>query len=180
MSPKQRRYLVLTGCVGPAFANALFNGPIGWLVTVAYPMFPVWTIPGAAADLVATAGGVAFGTCIAMMIQVKRDFKRGRISAPPISGWMTRWLVSIPRGMLQQSVGCGIWGILLFAFPVVLVLFFSGASALDRVTFTWLKTVLSALDAALIAPLVALKALLDLSGPQKTPTYEQTTPVPRD
>jgi hypothetical protein len=40
----------------------------------------------------------------------------------------------------------------------------SGVSALDRVTFTILKTVLAILVSVLCAPLIVLKALSDLSG----------------
>lgn len=165
MSPKQRRYLILVGCIGPAVANAFFNGLIGWLITVAIPNFPIWSIPGVAIDLVATAGGVAFGTCIAMVMQVKRDYRRGKITAPPVSSSVYRVLALIPKDLLKQSIAIGVLSVPLFALPVLLILLLTGVDALDRVTFTLLKTGLSGLESVLITPFIVLNALLDLSGP---------------
>jgi hypothetical protein len=164
MSPKQRNYLIVVGCIGPAVANAFFNGLVGWGITFKIAKFSVWAIPGVAVDLVATAGGVALGTCIAMILQVKMDFKRGKISAPPSSARMDRLLAPLPNGMFKQSIWVALVCVPLFAFPVMLVLLFGRVSALDRVTFTLLKGGLSALESALIAPLIVLRALADLSG----------------
>jgi hypothetical protein len=125
--------------------------------------FPVWAVPGVVVDMIATAFGVAFGTCLAMIIQVNRDYARGKIGAylPPAS--VARVLAYLPDGKLKQSIGLGAVSVLLFVPPIVLALILCEYSALDRATFTLLKAGLSAVEAMLVAPLAALKALQSLS-----------------
>jgi hypothetical protein len=163
MSPEQRRYLLVIGCAGPAVANAVLNGALGWLITIGMKRFPVWTVPGVATDVLATASGVAFGTCLAMIIQVNRDYVRGKISAPSLSASIDGLLARFPDEKIIQSVWLGIVSVIAFATPVLLGLVLNRQFALDRAAFVLLKTGLSFFEALLISPLVVLKALRSLS-----------------
>ncbi|MBM4364225.1 MAG: hypothetical protein FJ104_16215, partial [Deltaproteobacteria bacterium] len=54
---------------GAAVVNALLNGAIGWAATRELPVVPTWGLPGVAADLLATAFGVTFGTALVVPLQ---------------------------------------------------------------------------------------------------------------
>ena len=68
-----RTYLVVQCLVGSAIVNGVINGGIGWAATRSLAAMPLWGVPGVAGDLAGTAFGVTFGTCIGMVLQVKRD-----------------------------------------------------------------------------------------------------------
>jgi hypothetical protein len=162
MSPEQRRYLIGVCCLAPALVNALLNGLLGWIITLSTPRFLLWTVPGAAFDLVATAFGVALGTCLGLIIQVKKDYRLGKISLPPVPAWVAvriaRWPDHRLKG-LTQSVWLGVLSVLVFAVPLLLALLVAQVTALERWSFIATKTALSAVEPMTIGPLVALKAL---------------------
>ena len=168
MLPRDRRYLILTCCIGSAIVNAIINGGLGWGLTHTFPSLPVWRIPGVAADIAGTAFGVTFGTCLGMALQIRRDMRRGKVgpveasALSALSPRVAALVASFPVGLLKRSVGLGIVSVV-FALPVVVALLVLGIGSLDRVPFVALKSSFAALQAAMVTPLIALAALGDVS-----------------
>jgi hypothetical protein len=162
-TPEQRRFLFVQNTIGAAVVNLAINGAIGWAITRGLQVFPVWSVPGAAPDLVATGFGVSFGTAIAARLGVNFEVARGRISAiapePPYAGWYRR----LPRQTFARSVWFGAVSVPVFVVPLLLVLLVAGTPALERTTFVWLKAGFSAVQAAIVTPLIVLAVLFDLS-----------------
>jgi len=164
LSVEERRYLFGQGALGAALVNILINGAIGWAITHGLRTFPVWKLPGAAPDLLATAFGVTFGTCIAAKFAVRIDIARGKLAVPsasPASRKSERSL--IPRSLLVRSVWLGVVSVPVFAIPVLLALYVAGSDALERGVFIALKAGFSAVQAALVTPYLMLAALSDMS-----------------
>ena len=158
------RYVLVNGVLGASIVNALLNGGIGVAITVGLATFPVWGVPGAVADLVATAFGVAFGTCLVVPFQVRRDVARGRVAVPEAPGWLSPPLGRLPRGTLARSIALGVVSVPLFCPLAVLPLALLGTVDLSRESFVALKAGFSAVEAALVTPLVLLASLLDARG----------------
>jgi hypothetical protein len=162
-SPAQRRYLFVQNLVGAAFVNLLINGGLGWLITRGLPVFPVWSLPGAAADLAATGFGVTFGTCIAARIGVRWDVGRGKIKPPTLSDGLGVWYRRLPEKVFARSIWLGVISLPVFVLPLLGWLAWSGVPALERTSFIWLKAGFSAVVAAVVTPLIVLAALVDVS-----------------
>ncbi len=163
MSPQQRFYLVWQSCVGAAVVNAALNGAIGWAITRGMARLPMWRIPGVAGDLAGTAFGVTFGTCVCMAVQVPWDLGRGKIApAPvPVPAAITALLARFPRGLLSRGIGLGALSVPIFALPVIAVLVACGAGPMAREPYVALKAALSAVEGAIVTPLIVLAALED-------------------
>ncbi|HMJ13634.1 MAG TPA: hypothetical protein VK524_19585, partial [Polyangiaceae bacterium] len=156
MSPRERLYVIGQNGVGAALANALINGVIGWLITRELVSFPMWKVPGVAGDLLGTAFGITFGTCIGAAFTVRRDFMKKKISLPVISPALTRLIARFPQGTWKRSLWLGFLSILVFGVPVTLLLAASGADALAPNSFIAVKAVFAAVQAAVITPLIVL------------------------
>ncbi|HEX4339621.1 MAG TPA: hypothetical protein VH062_27125 [Polyangiaceae bacterium] len=162
MTPEQRRYLFVECVIGAAIINALINGGLGWVATRGFPMFPVWKIPGVAADLMATAYGVTFGTCIGAAVQVRVDRARGRISTPNVVPERLAPIIqAMPRRLLARAIALGIASVAALGPFIALALFIHGASELERHHFIVIKAVFSAFEGAAVTPVIVLAALLD-------------------
>ena len=168
MLPRDRRYLILTCCIGSAIVNAIINGGLGWGLTHTYPVLPLWRIPGVVADIAGTAFGVTFGTCLGMALQIRRDMRLGKVGpveASALSAFSPRvaaLVARFPVGVLKRSVGLGAVSVI-FALPVVVGLLVLGIGSMERVPFIALKAGFAALQAAMVTPLIALAALGDVS-----------------
>jgi hypothetical protein len=167
MSPEQRRYLFVECVIGSAVINALINGGLGWLGTIPVPVaFPTWKVPGVAADYLGTAFGVAFGTCIGAAVQVRVDTRRGRITPPTtVPPRLTAIISRLPRGLFARALVLGTACALALAPPILGGLLASGEPALARRSFIAIKAAFSALEGAVVTPLIVLAALLDLARP---------------
>jgi hypothetical protein len=162
VSPEQRRYLFVQTAIGAAVVNAVLNGAIGWGMTRGFVEFPVWKAPGVVPDLVATAFGVAFGTCLGSVLQVRLDMGRGKITVPAVLPASLSAVTSrLPSRLLPRAVFAGVVSIAAFAPPVILALGASGSPALARSSVIVLKAGFSAVEGAIVAPLLVLAALLD-------------------
>jgi hypothetical protein len=170
LSVEQRRYVFARSSLGGAVINALLNGAIGWGITFGLATFPIWKLPGVAGDLVATAFGVTFGTCLGAKLTVRWDIARGKVAAlappslaPPGGSGTGPWLRRLPEGVLRRSLWLGLLSIPVFALPVLLALWLTGEPDMERLTFVALKAAFSAAEAAVVTPLIVLAVLLDMS-----------------
>jgi hypothetical protein len=162
VTPRDLRYLLLECCLGSALVNAVINGGIGWATTRSLASLPLWRIPGVAADIVGTAFGVTFGTCLGMAFQIRRDLKSGKIGSVRVGPGVAVLLARFPYGTLRRSLGLGALSVPLFALPMVLALVVLGVGALERAPFIVLKACFAALEGALVTPFIALAALGDV------------------
>ncbi|HEX3595147.1 MAG TPA: hypothetical protein VHU80_08600 [Polyangiaceae bacterium] len=171
MTPEQRKYLFVECVIGAAIINALINGGLGWAATRGFTTFPVWKIPGVAADLCATAFGVSFGTCIGAAVQVRIDRKRGRITTPAMVPERLALIIhAMPRRLLARAIALGVASLAALGPFIALALFLSGSSELGRQNFIALKAAFSALEGAAVTPIIVLAALLDPRTPAQSPS----------
>jgi hypothetical protein len=169
MTPAQRRYLFVECSIGAAIINALLNAGLGWVGTRGLAVFPVWKIPGVAGDLLATAYGVSFGTCLAAAIQARVDIGRGRITPPTsLPERLAPVIAALPRGLLARAIALGIVSCLALGPFILLGLFLAGQAALPRGTFIAIKAAFSAVEGAVVTPIIVLAALLDRGKAQPT------------
>jgi hypothetical protein len=169
MTSRDRRYLLLTCCLGSAVVNAIINGGLGWGMTYSLPLLHLWHIPGVVADLAGTAFGVTFGTCLGMAFQIRRDLRLGKVGhveATALSSGVAGLVARFPVGTFRRGVGLGALSIPIFALPVVVSLAVLGIGSLQRWDFVVLKSAFAALQAAMVTPLIALAALGDASKKQ--------------
>jgi hypothetical protein len=164
MTEEQRRYLFVQSVIGSAIVNAILNGAIGWGITIGLTEFPVWRTPGAAGDFVATAFGVAFGTSLGSLIQIRIDLARGKISPPVLSGTLATWIARFPRGALPRAFAFGAIGAVLFGIPALAALVAAGSTALPRVPFVGMKAGFSAIEGGLMTPFILLATLGNVPG----------------
>ncbi len=168
MTSRDRRYLILTCCLGSAVVNAIINGGLGWGMTHSLPLLPLWRIPGVVADLAGTAFGVTFGTCLGMVLP-----DPARRGGGPASGRSTRprCRPASPRSSraFSPARSSGRWASARSRSPSSLLPGRGGAGRagasgrLDRVPFVVLKSGFAALQAAMVTPFIALAALGDVA-----------------
>lgn len=163
MTPKQRFYIIAQNGFGAAFVNAALNGAIGWVLTRGLSEFPVWKTPGVAVDLVFTAFGITFGTCLVIPVQTKRDFQRGLATLPELSPSVAALLSRFPAGLVRRAVILGGISVVAFAPWVLVALAASGSAAMGRVPFVELKAAFSAIQGGIVTPFIVLAILSDLS-----------------
>lgn len=161
MTPEQQRYIYVQSALGAAVVNFLLNGAIGWASTIGLREFPMCRVPGVLVDLVATAFGVAFGTCFGVLLQVRGDLKRGKIAVPNVTPEMEARLSRLPKVLWIRAILVGLLAAAVFAPPMCGILALSGAPALPRAAFILVKGVFAAIEAALITPFLVLAALRD-------------------
>jgi hypothetical protein len=169
VTPAQRRYLFVECSIGAAIINALLNGGLGWVATLGLAEFPVWKIPGVAGDLLATAYGVSFGTCIAAAVQARVDISRGRITPPTsLPERLAPIVAALPRRLLARAIALGVASTVALAPLILLGLFLAGQAALARGTFIAIKAAFSAVEGAVVTPVIVLAALLDRAKAEQT------------
>jgi hypothetical protein len=154
--------LIGQSCIGAAIANAVINGALGWGATRELAVFPVWHVPGVAADIAGTAFGVTFGTCVFMALQVPFDVRRGKLSEVPLSPGVASLLARFPRSMLTRGLGLGLLSVPLFAAPLIAALAVIGADSMQSKQYVMLKAVFAAVEGAVITPFLVLAALDDV------------------
>ena len=169
MTPAQRRYLFVECSIGAAIINALLNGGLGWVATLGLTEFPVWKVPGVAGDFLATAYGVSFGTCIGAAIQARIDIGRGRITPPTsLPPRLAPVVAALPRRLLARAIALGVASTVALGPFILLGLFLSGQAALARGTFIAVKAAFSAVEGAVVTPVIVLAALLDRAKVEPT------------
>ena len=165
MTPEQHRYLFVECVIGAAVINALINGGLGWAATIGHATFPVWKVPGVAADLMATAYGVSFGTCIGAAVQVRIDRGRGRITTPSeVPARLAPIISAMPKGLLARAIALGMVSVAALGPFIALALYFYGAAEFARQPFVGIKAAFSAVEGAVVTPVIVLAALLDATA----------------
>jgi hypothetical protein len=161
VTPEQHRYVYTQSSVGGGIVNVLLNGFLGWLATLGVSEFPTWKIPGVGPDILATAFGVSFGTCIGVVLQVHLDLKKGKTTVPEVSPALGARIARLPRSLWVRAFAVGAVAAVVFAPPVLVALGFAAPVSMSRTNFIVLKAVFAGIEAAIVTPFLVLAALLD-------------------
>jgi hypothetical protein len=138
--------------------NALINAPIGYAIVPAGQSLPLWGGPGVAADVVATAFGIAFGTALVVTPQIRRQVGQGKLTPPVLSEYWAKSYAGWPSGLVKRAINLGVLSVLLAAPLPIALLALSGVEGLDRTQMIWLKGVLGFVIGALETPPIAAAA----------------------
>lgn len=158
MTQDQQKYLTGQTIVGAA-VNLLLNGAIGWAAFRSLARIPFSGSPSISGDLVATAFLLPLLVCLIVTPLVRADARKGKIAAAERShGLLSRFL---PSGLVLRGIVLG-----LVAAASIAPLTISALQALEvREMGFWqfvsLKAAFGGALAALITPVVALRALMD-------------------
>jgi hypothetical protein len=161
VSPSHRFYLIGQSFIGAAIANAVINAGLGWAAVRGVPTFPVWRVPGVAADLAGTAFGVTFGTCLVMAFTVPRDVGHGKIAPFELPPGVASLVAMFPRKTFSRAMGLGFLSIA-FALPVIATLAGLGLDLMQSKDYVVLKAAFAAVQGALVTPLIVIRVLADL------------------
>jgi hypothetical protein len=143
---------------GAGVINVIINAPLGWLLVREGTRLGIWTVPGVAADLVATAFGVAFGTALVVPSQIRKQVAGGQLLAPELPERWRSMFASWPRSTFIRAFNLGVWGVLLFAPLPLLALYLVDPPPFDRTSVTLLKGSFAFIEAALVTPVIAAAA----------------------
>jgi hypothetical protein len=175
VSPLQRNYLYGQSGVGAALANALLNAAAGWVIVRSLGELSVWGFPGVMWDFLGMAFGISFGTVIGLKFTVPRDVAKNKMTLLVLSPGWAAFIGRFPLSTMKRAFWFGLISIPLFALPALVVLAVFEVQALAARPFIILKTVLAAVQAAVVTPLVALGVLSDMSRIEAT---KQVVAVP--
>ncbi len=146
--------------LGAGVVNALINAPLALVLLKPGASLPLWGLPGLAADLVAMAFGISFGTAIVVTLQTRNRLRRGKLLPPAIPPRLRASLERWPRSLPRRAWNLGVISVLLFVPLPLLVLWASGVPGLERTSLGVLKGCFSFVQGGLVTPLVVVAALV--------------------
>jgi hypothetical protein len=162
MTSAQRRYAIVSFVIGPAVANALINGLLGWATFRGVRHVPIWGLgPSVGPDTLGTCFFLPFFTCLIVTAVTRRHVRRGQV--PP--------LVEVPvvlrtlQGALGRLVGRAL-AVGLTTFVVVGGFVSAVSMSLDTETMTYgsfltFKIGFSVALGLVVTPPLGLLALAD-------------------
>jgi len=160
LSEKHRAWLIREQVIAPAAINFALNAGIAWLLFRGRGVVSLWGEGGIAQDAIATLFLLPFLTCLIVTPLVRRALGAGKV--PPLDGVMglPEPILRLPRALLGRAAALGLGGILVGA-PLVLGAVAVAGGALAVPTLVVAKGVYTAALAALVGPLIALRALAE-------------------
>jgi hypothetical protein len=164
LSEKHRGWLIREQLIAPAAINFALNAGIAWLLFRGRGVVPLWGEAGIAVDALATLFLLPFCTCLIVTPLVRRAVRVGKV--PPLDAaiGLPQVIERLPRALLARAAALGLGGVVAGA-PVVLgaVAFAGGELAVPTLVLS--KGVYTGALAALIGPMIALRALAEPRGP---------------
>ena len=159
MPQDHRKYLTFQALVGAA-VNLVLNGAIGWVVFRSLDRIPFSGSPSVSGDLVGTAFLLPLLVCFLATPLVRAEVRGGAIEPAEPSGLISRFL---PRSLLLRGIVLGLLAAFTIAPLTLLGLQVLGIQTMGFWQFVGFKAAFGAALAALITPVVALRALMDRS-----------------
>lgn len=138
--------------------NVVINAPLGWLLVQEGALLGIWTLPGVAADVVATTFGIAFGTGLVVTPQIRKQVAGGQLLPPVLAERWRTMFAGWPASLMVRAFNLGVLGVLIFAPLPLLALYVLDVQPLDRVGVTLLKSTLAFVEGALVTPVIAAAA----------------------
>ena len=164
LSEKHRAWLIREQVIAPAAINFALNAGIAWLIFRGRGLVPLWGEGGIAQDAIATLFLLPFLTCLIVTPLVRRALRAGKL--PPLDAAVALPAAErLPRPLLGRAAVLGLGGVAGGA-PLVLGAVALAGGALAVSTLVLAKGVYTAALAALVGPLIALRALADPVRPR--------------
>ena len=164
LSEKHRAYLIREQVIAPALINFALNAVIAWLIFRGRGSVPLWGEGGMAQDSLATLFLLPFLTCLIVTPLVRRAVASGKVPPLDAAGAVPPLVLRLPRSLLARSTALGLGAVLAGAPLLLGGLVAAGATAFAVPSLVLGKGVYTALLAALVGPLIALRALAEPRG----------------
>jgi len=158
LSPQHRTYLINEQIIGPAVINFAINALNGWWFFRTFAPIPMWTIPGVAFDLLGIFNGLPFLLTLITTPIVRHQVRKGKVLPLPHGPEAYPVLRRLPRNLLWRSTYLGIaaW---LIGGPVLLFSLWLVGDRMELTTFWIVKGTISAVLAAIMAPIASFYTL---------------------
>ena len=153
MTQDHRKYLTSQTLVG-AVLNLVLNGAIAW---AAFRSLDSGS-PSMSGDLLGTAFLLPLLVCLIATPLVRVEVRRGKVAPAEPSGPISRLL---PRSLLLRGIALGLLAAVTLAPLTIWGLQALGIRGMGLWQFVSFKAAFGAALAALITPVVALRALMD-------------------
>lgn len=159
--------------------NFIINFLLGWFLCK--PPVAIWGNPSFVSELIGTAFGVGFVTCLIATPQTRGAVLKGKLLAPPLSeSWynhFARW----PRLSVVRAFALGFGSVLLFVPLPLICLYLLEPAPLDRLDLAFLKALFSACVGAVVTPVIAGAAIVQANERQRIAhTAPADEPLSRD
>jgi hypothetical protein len=165
LSEKHRSWLIREQVIAPAAINFALNAGIAWLIFRGRGVVPLWGEGGIAFDAIATLFLLPFLTCLIVTPLVRRAVGAGKL--PPLDAaiGLPQAIERLPSALLARSAVLGL-GVVVAGAPLVLGAVAAAGGELAVPTLVLSKGVYTALLAALVGPMIALRTLAEPSEPR--------------
>jgi hypothetical protein len=157
MTQDHRKYLTGQTIVGAA-VNLVLNGAIGWAAFRSLDRVPFSGSRSISGDLVGTAFLLPLLLCLIVTPLVRAEVRKGKIARAEPSESISRFL---PRGLVLRGIVLGLLAAVTIAPVTIWGLQALGIREMGFWQFVGFKAAFGAASAALITPVVALRALMD-------------------
>lgn len=158
MTQDHRKYLARHAIIG-AVVNLVINGAIGWGAFHSLDPVPFSGSPGIAGDLAATAFLLPLLVCLIVTPLVRAETRKGKVApAERSQGLLSR---SLPSALVFRGIVLGLLAATTIAPLTIWALQALGVRQMGFWQFVTFKAAFGAALAALITPVVALRALMD-------------------
>lgn len=166
MTQNQVKYLIRQAIIGAA-VNLVLNAAIGWAAYRSLGRIPFSGSPSISGDLVATAFLLPLIVCLIVTPLVRAEVRNGRITPVERSqGLLSRLL---PRGIIVRGIVLGLLAAVTLAPVTIWALQDIGMREMSLWRFVSFKAAFAGGLAALITPVIALRALMDhVAAPRAT------------
>ena len=159
MSPEHKRFLLLEQGIGAAVFNLALNAAIAWLLFRQFSEVPLWGQLSIAGDTFGTCFFLPFFTALIVTPLVRRRMRRGGLAAVELDGPLGALTRSLPRRTLSCALALGVACALVIGPVAVWTCDRLSIAPLQLWPFVTLKAVFAATLAAVMTPLISLRAL---------------------
>jgi hypothetical protein len=162
VTPEKRRYAIVAFGIGPAVANTLINGLLGWATFRGMELVPIWsTGPSVGPDTLGTCFFLPFFTCLIATALTRRDRRQGKVTSLAAFPPSLQVLRRMPGPLFRRALAIG-----LATFVGVGGLVLAGLSSLDTETmphgrFLGFKIGFSVVLGLMVTPPIGVLALAD-------------------
>lgn len=162
LTPQQRTFLINEQIIGPAIINFGFNALDAWIAFRNFKPIPMWALPGVMTDLI----GVLFGLPLILSLittpVVRRFIRKGKVQPLPEGPEAYPILRLLPATNFRRSLALGIVSFFACAPFVLLGLWLVDSDRMSLTNYVLLKGTVTAVLAAILAPIVALYVMAEM------------------
>ena len=161
MSSALRRYLITEHVIAGAVVNFFLNALIAWLSFRHLRAVPLWGQQSIGGDLIGTTILLPLLTCLIVTRIVGVHLRHRRLDAAEIGRGAREWLMKLPNGVMLRGLALGAVTTLVTAPVLLLLLASADVENMELGRFLLFKASYAAMLAAMVQPIVAMRAILD-------------------